>query len=99
MMPGRQATRHTHSPSPTEGIEDTAYRHGFPCHTTAGLVKHNDSYGQQNGFYLGENSQHCIGYIITCFKAGYDTWPGIANDEDLNQYQGGMCISEVLKTT
>ena len=63
-----------------EEIEESAYRYGFPCHTTA---EDEDGYGLQDGFYFGENSQHCVGYIIMSFKAGYDVWPGINNDEEL----------------
>ena len=65
-----------------EEIEESAYRHGFPCHTTAEYVEHGDS-GEHDGFEFGDGSQHCIGYIIMCFKHGYDTWPGIGNDEEL----------------
>lgn len=65
-----------------EEIEESAYRHGFPCHTTAELIEQ-DGFGSQDGYHFGENSQHCIGYIIMCFKSGYDTWPGIGNDDDL----------------
>ena len=67
-----------------EEIEESAYRHGFPCHTTAELVEHDDDHlFQQDGFYFGENSQHCVGYIIMNFKSGHDCWPGLENDDDL----------------
>ena len=67
-----------------EEIEEYAYRHGFPCHTTAELVEHADGWGQQDGFYFGKHTQHCAGYIIMALKSGYDTWPGIDNDDKLS---------------
>ena len=67
-----------------EEIEESAYRHGFPCHASAELVEHDDEFlSQQDGFQFGESTQHCVGFIIMCFKSGYDSWPGIDNDEDL----------------
>lgn len=71
-----------------EEIEESAYRHGFPCHITAEYVEEDD--GGEEGFRFKDGTQHCIGYIIMCFKHGYDTWPGIGNDEELAdklQYQ------------
>ena len=65
-----------------EDIEEQAYRRGFPCHTSAELVEE-DGYQEQSGYHFGENTQHCVGYIIMAFKTGYDSWPGIGNDEDL----------------
>lgn len=73
-----------------EEIEESAYRFGFPCHTTAELVEQDDHPLNQDGFYFGNNTQHCIGYIIMCFKNGYDTWPGIENDEDLAEKLQGQ---------
>ena len=66
-----------------EEIEESAYRYGFPCHTTGEYIEDDDGYGEQDGFHFGEAGQHCIGYIIMCFQNGYDTWPGIGNDEEL----------------
>ena len=67
-----------------EEIEESAYRHGFPCHTTAELVEQDDDpLSGQEGYQFGEDTQHCAGYILMSFKSGYDTWPGIDNDEDL----------------
>lgn len=64
-----------------EEIEESAYRNGFPCHLSAVLIE-DDEYGE-DGFVAGENTQHCVGYIIMQLKSGETGWPGIGNDEDL----------------
>lgn len=69
--------------SRAEEIEESAYRHGFPCHRSAELVD-DDENDDENGYHAGENSQHCIGYIIMQLKEnGNSPWPGIDNDDDL----------------
>ncbi len=39
----------------------------------------------EGGFYAGENTQHCVGYIIMQLKQGETEWPGMGNDEDLSE--------------
>ena len=78
-----------------EEIEDTAYRNGFPCHLSAKLEE--DESG--DGYVFGENTQHCVGYIIMQLKEGSGPWPGIDNDEDLmdvlaNQIDWGAPVFE-----
>ena len=64
-----------------EEIEETAYRYGFPCHTTAELIEDDEG---SSTFVFGDRSQHCVGYAIMRLKAGdCHGWPGIGNDEDL----------------
>ena len=71
-----------------EEIEEGAYRNGFPCHKSADLIETDDINGGQDGYALGENTQHCVGYIIMQFKSGmaYGGWPGIGNDEELVEH-------------
>lgn len=67
-------------------IEESAYRRGFPCHLSAEAVEDDDTWdGESGGYYAGENSQHCVGYIIMQIKEGGEgsPWPGIGNSETL----------------
>lgn len=67
-------------------IEEQAYRRGFPCHKSAVLIEGEDSPdGESGGFVPGENTQHCIGYILMRLndQGVGSPWPGIDNDEDL----------------
>lgn len=64
-----------------EEIEETAYRHGFPCHKSAEF-KESDDYGN-DGYYAGENTQHCAGAIIMYLNDDEYAWPGVDNDEEL----------------
>jgi hypothetical protein len=69
-----------------EEIEESAYRNGFPCHLSADSIEDEDTRdGESGGFVPGENTQHCVGYIILQIKAscGGSSWPGIDNDEAL----------------
>ena len=64
-----------------EEIEEGAYRTGFPCHVSAETHEYDN--GESSGYVFGPKTQHCVGYIIMQLKAGYDTWPGINNDDAL----------------
>ena len=69
-----------------EEIEESAYRNGFPCHLSA----HNDSDEDPEGeggyvFSADGSTQHCAGAAGTFLNDGYDSWPGIDNDEDLGE--------------
>lgn len=64
-----------------EEIEESAYRNGFPCHLSAEYIEESE-YGE-GGYAEGENSQHCIGYVIMRMKDGDGAWPGVNNDEEL----------------
>lgn len=67
-----------------EEIEESAYRYGFPCHESADLIEHDDIDYGQDGYVFGQNTQHCVGFIIMQLKSGSGSpWPGIGNDEDL----------------
>ena len=62
-----------------EEIEESAYRRGFPCHETAEVV------GDDTGYYMGQDSQHCAGYsIMRLNETDGQPWPGIDNDEDIS---------------
>jgi hypothetical protein len=64
-------------------IEEQAYRRGFPCHKSAEYVE-GDDYGDSGGYYAGEQSQHCAGYLIMQAKEAAGTpWPGIQNSDVL----------------
>lgn len=66
-----------------EEIEELAYRQGFPCHLSA-VERDEVIDGDEETFFdFGENTQHCVGAIGMFLNDGYDTWPGIDNDEDL----------------
>ena len=70
--------------SRAEEIEELAYREGFPCHLSAEFVDDDETPdGESGGYYPGENTQHCIGYIIMQLAEAMGAWPGIDNDEDL----------------
>ncbi len=62
-----------------EEIENSAYRMGFPCHLSADLVEFGDC---EDGYVAGPNTQHCAGASAMFLSDGYDSWPGIDNDED-----------------
>ena len=65
-----------------EEIEERAYRHGFPCHVSA-ECEENTLTGEET-FVFGEQTQHCVGYILMQLRDGCGTpWPGIGNDEEL----------------
>ena len=66
-----------------EEIEESGYRYGFPCHTTAVHIDDVEPDSPLAGYHFGKGSQHCIGFIMLMLKSGYDAWPGIANDEAL----------------
>lgn len=42
-------------------IEESAYRHGFPCHLSADFTGDDDEDG---GYVFGDNTQHCAGAAI-----------------------------------
>lgn len=64
-----------------EEIEESAYRYGFPCHETAVHVE--DDEDGSDGYHMGDQSQHCVGYTIMQIKGGGGPWPGIGNDDEL----------------
>lgn len=69
-----------------EEIEESAYRNGFPCHKTAEYREEDDcGIGEEDGYVFRENgkTQHCIGALIMFAMDGYDSTPGINNDDDL----------------
>lgn len=69
-----------------EEIEESAYRNGFPCHKTAEYREEDDcGIGEEDGYVFRENgkTQHCIGALIMFASDGYDSTPGINNDDDL----------------
>lgn len=65
-----------------EEIEESAYRHGFPCHLSATDTSDDDEDG---GFEFARNgnTQHCVGAIIMYLNQGDSSTPGTGNDEDL----------------
>ena len=67
-----------------EEIEESAYRNGFPCHLSA-VPPDDDDESDNAGYTAGEETQHCVGYIIMQIKesGGGTPWPGMGNDEDL----------------
>jgi hypothetical protein len=44
-----------------EGIEESAYRNGFPCHLSA---EYTDDDHEDGGYEFGANTQHCAGAMI-----------------------------------
>lgn len=69
-----------------EEIEESAYRNGFPCHLSADFIDDDETQdGESGGYIAGENTQHCVGYIILQINdsGGGSPWPGIDNDEEL----------------
>lgn len=64
-----------------EEIEESAYRHGFPCHLSAVLDEDEDGDGENDGYRPGPNTQHCVGAIGMFLNDGYDTTPGLDNRE------------------
>lgn len=73
-----------------EEIEESAYRNGFPCHLSAELVEIGD---EEEGYVPGENTQHCAGAIGMFLNAGYDTWPGIDNEEIETDYSAAQAVA------
>lgn len=65
-----------------EEIEESAYRNGFPCHLSADVFEDEE---EGDGYVFGENTQHCVGYIILQINdsGGGSPWPGIDNDDEL----------------
>lgn len=62
-----------------EEIEESAYRHGFPCHKSAELIEGDDGDG---GYVAGRNTQLCVGYaIMQLNESGNSPWPGIGNSQ------------------
>ena len=66
-----------------EEIEEQAYGRGFPCHLSAVLIEDEDGEYGGGGYVPGENTQHCIGYVIMRLKSYDGPWPGIDNDEEI----------------
>ncbi len=64
-----------------EEIDEQAYRNGFPCHLSADYME--DDGSGKDGFIEGDNSQHCVGYLIMMMKSGETEWPGVDNDSAL----------------
>lgn len=65
-----------------EEIEESAYRHGFPCHLSAEIVEDED--GGSSGYVAGRDTQHCVGYAIMRLNEdewAEEGWPGIGNDD------------------
>lgn len=48
-----------------EEIEESAYRHGFPCHLSARDTSDED---EEGGFVFAENTQHCVGALLMWLK-------------------------------
>lgn len=67
-----------------EEIEESAYRNGFPCHLSAENIELGED---EDGYvFAGDGTtQHCAGAAGTFLNDGYDTWPGIDNDDDLGE--------------
>lgn len=84
-------------------IEESAYRNGFPCHESVDLIESDDIDSDQDGYVFGENTQHCVGFIIMQLKGGGagSPWPGIGNDEELLTRLEGQVDREapVFETT
>lgn len=66
-----------------EEIEESAYRNGFPCHLSAVHLEEDDDPLGEGGYVPGPETQHCAGAAAMFLNGGYDSWPGIDNDEDL----------------
>jgi hypothetical protein len=62
-----------------EELEESAYRNGFPCHLSARDTSDEDP--EEGGFVFGEKTQHCAGAIGMFLNDGYDTTPGLNNEE------------------
>lgn len=65
-----------------EEIEESAYRHGFPCHQSAASTEDDDEDG---GFVFAANgrTQHCIGALMVHINDGFDSTPGTGNNAEL----------------
>lgn len=68
-------------PERAKEIAESAYRNGFPCHLSANDTSDEDEDG---GFVFTEGTQHCVGAIGMFLNSGYDTWPGVDNDESIS---------------
>jgi hypothetical protein len=66
-----------------EEIEETAYRNGFPCHLSAELREHYVDGNMEEGYFEGDNTQHCAGAAIMFMRNYEGPWPGIYNDEEI----------------
>ena len=65
-------------------IEESAYRHGFPCHMSAVNIEDEESPTGEGGLIFGEKTQYCAGHIIfQCLADSGAVWPGIDNDDAL----------------
>lgn len=54
-----------------EEIENSAYRHGFPCHLSAEIDEDDD----EAGYEFGDNTQHCAGALMMFARHGDGTVP------------------------
>lgn len=66
-----------------EEIEESAYRHGFPCHKSAVFQEESFEGAEDDGYVAGENTQHCAGYMIMQIFSGETEWPAVNNDPDI----------------
>jgi hypothetical protein len=64
-------------------IEESAYRHGFPCHLSAEHIDDEDHPFGAGGYVFGEATQHCAGAAGLFINCEHPSWPGIDNDEEL----------------
>lgn len=72
-----------------EEIEESAYRNGFPCHLSAVDTSEDDP--EEGRYVFGDNTQHCVGFIIMALKDGNESgWPGIRNNETLAEKLAGQ---------
>lgn len=55
-----------------EEIENSAYRHGFPCHLSADYTGDDDEDG---GYVFGDTTQHCAGALMMFARHGDGTIP------------------------
>lgn len=62
----------------------SGYYHGFPCHNAAEYVAADTETGAGSGYYMGEDSQHCAGFVIMQLQVSPGRpWPGIGDDPAL----------------
>lgn len=67
--------------SRAEEIEESAYRHGFPCHLSATLEE-DDGMSYESGYVFNDKTQHCAGALIMYLKRGSGNVPFEWLDED-----------------
>jgi hypothetical protein len=63
-------------------IAESAYRNGFPCHLSATDTSDIDE--ENGGFVFAEKTQHCAGAIGMFINDDNYGWPGVDNDEDID---------------